>query len=148
MAKATSFSHIYLPVNDVDQSIEFYTQNLGFKLFRKYRMNAGGNASAYVELGGVLLELTQSRVPLPRDPERTEARIGLTVDDIDAVMAGLQAKGVEVERPVFDARTFWGKQAMVKDPSGNGISLREWEAPDDPYYPDWKPRHEGVERLA
>ena len=148
MVQASNFSHIYLPVNDVDQAIEFYTQNLGFKLYRKYRMNAGGNASAYVELGGVLLELTQSRVPLPRDPERTEARIGLAVDDIEAAMAELQSKGVEVERPVFEARTFWGKQAMIKDPSGNGISLREWEAPDDPYYPDWTPRHEGVERLA
>src|SRR5262245_22359863 len=105
MATVSSFSHIYLPVNDVDKSIEFYTQNLGFKLFRKYRMNAGGSPSAYVEMGGVLLELTQSRVPLPRDPERTEPRIGLTVDDIEAVMADLQAKGVEVERPVFDART-------------------------------------------
>ena len=148
MATVSNFSHIYLPVNDVDQAIEFYTNNLGFKLYRKYRMNAGGNASAYVEMGGVLLELTQSRVPLPRDPERTEPRIGLAVDDIEAMMAELQAKGVEVERPVFEARTFWGKQAMIKDPSGNGISLREWESPDDPYFQGWTPRHEGVERLA
>jgi hypothetical protein len=58
------------------------------------------------------------------------------------------AKGVEVSREPFDARTFWGKQAQIKDPSGYGISLREWAAPDDPYFPDWQPRHEGVERLA
>jgi len=144
----TSFSHIYLPVKDVDQAIDFYTRNLGFKLFRKYRMAEGGNASAYVELGDVLLELTQARGPVPADEGRVEGRIGLTVTDMDAVTKDLKSKGVEFEREPFDARTFWGRQAMIKDPSGNGISLREWQAPDNPRFDGWQPRHEGVSRLA
>ena len=144
----TSFSHIYLPVRDVEASIDFYTKNLGFRLLRKYRTGEGGNASAYVELGEVLLELTQSQRPLPGDEGRVEARIGLTVTDMDAAMKELRAKGLPVEREPFEARTFWGRQAMIKDPSGYGISLREWEPPDGPRYDGWQPRHEGGTRLA
>ena len=70
----TSFSHIYLPVRDVDTSIDFYTKNLGFRLLRKYRTGEGGSASAYVELGEVLLELTPSQRPLPIDEGRVENR--------------------------------------------------------------------------
>ena len=143
----TSFSHIYLPVRDVDESIEFYTQ-LGFRLLRKYRMTEAGNASAYVELGDVLLELTLARQPLPGDQERVEPRIGLTVTDMDAVIAALRKRDVEVEREPFDARTFWGRQAMIKDPSGYGVSLREWQAPDGPRFDGWQPKHEGVSRIA
>jgi len=109
----TSFSHIYLPVKDVDESIDFYTKKLGFKLFRKYTMQEGAAPSAYVELGDVLLELTQSRTPMPVDEGRVVPRIGLTVSNMDAVEKDLKAKGVEFEREPFDARTFWGRQAMV-----------------------------------
>jgi lactoylglutathione lyase len=144
----TSFSHIYLPVRDVDQSIDFYTKNLGFRLLRKYRMGEGGNVSAYLEIGDVLLELTQSRLPTPGDEGQVEPRIGITVTDMDEAIGDLKAAGVEVAREPYDARTFWGRQAMVKDPSGYGISLREWQAPDGPHYDGWQPKHEGVSRLA
>ena len=144
----TSFSHIYLPVRSVDDSIEFYTKKLGFRLLRRYRTGDTGPGSAYVELGDVLLELTQARNPVPADEGRVESRIGLTVTNMDAVMADLVSKGVEVSREPFDARTFWGRQAQVKDPSGYGISLREWAAPDNPHFDGWQPKHEGVVRLA
>jgi hypothetical protein len=121
---------------------------LGFNLLRKYIMSAGGSASAYVELGGVLLELTQALQPVPADEGRVEPRIGLTVTDMDAAMKDLQENGVEVEREPYDARTFWGRQAVIKDPSGYGVSLREWQAPDGPRFEAWKPKHEGVSRLA
>ena len=145
----TSFSHIYLPVRDVDESIAFYTNNLGFKLLRKYRMGGdAGNVSAYLEIDGVLLELLQARGPTPADEGQVEPRIGITVTDMDTVIRDLRAAGIEVTREPYDARTFWGRQAMVKDPSGYGISLREWQAPDSPHYEGWQPRHEGVTRLA
>ena len=54
--KAKAFSHIYLPSRSAEESIAFYTEQLGFRLLRKYTM--GGRVSAYCELGGVLLEVT------------------------------------------------------------------------------------------
>ena len=148
MGSITSISHIYLPVRDVDESIAFYTQKLGFKLLRKYRASENGGGSAYVELGGVLLELTQARQPIRPSDDGTEHRIGLTVTDMDAVMKDLVSKGVEVVREPWDALTFWGRQARIKDPSGYGVALREWAAPDNPHFDGWQPRHEGGVRLA
>ena len=148
MPLITGFSHIYLPVRDVDESIAFYTENLGFRLLRKYRTAAGGAASAYVELGDVLLELTQASQPVRPSSDGTEHRIGLTVTDMDAVMKDLISKGVEVVREPWDARTFWGRQARIKDPSGYGVSLRKWAPPDNPRFDGWQPRHEGGARLA
>lgn len=141
----TGFSHIYLPSRSVDESIEFYTKKLGFNLLRKYSMN--GRESAYVEIGGVLLELTPSE-NTPDQDGRTELRIGLAVPDMAAAIADMKSNGVEVVREPWDALTFWGLQAQIKDPSGYIISLREWRAPDGPHYADWKPAHDNVERLA
>jgi lactoylglutathione lyase len=143
--EAKGFSHIYLPSRSVDESIEFYTKKLGFKLQRKYSMN--GRVSAYVEIGGVLLELTQGE-NTPDQDGRTEPRIGIEVADIAAAIEELRSAGVEIAREPWAAMTFWGTQAMIKDPSGYIISLREWRAPDGPNFPDWKPEHDTVERLA
>ena len=142
--QAKAFSHIYLPSRSVDESIVFYTERLGFKLLRKYAMGSGASASAYCELGGVLLELTQGQ-NTPDTDGRTEPRIGLQVDDIAESIAELKAAGVHVEREPWTARTFWGLQAMIKDPSGWIISLREWKEPDGPYYADWQPVHDDVQ---
>ena len=124
--QAKSFSHIYLPSRNAEESIAFYTERLGFKLLRKYTM--GGRVSAYCELGGVLLEVTDGAQNTPDQDGRTEPRIGVQVDDIAEAIAELKA--------------------MIKDPSGYIISLREWQEPDGPYYPDWQPVHDDVERLA
>ena len=139
-----SISHIYLPVRDVNESIDFYTQKLGFKLLRQYEMN--GRASAYVTLGGILLELTPSTTT-PSTDGRSELRIGILVDDMDATLAEVRANGVEVAREPWQAQTFWGRQAQLRDPNGYLISIRQYREPDGPDYPDWQPEHEGVIRI-
>lgn len=139
------FSHIYLPVRDIDEAIEFYTQKLGFSLLRKYTIN--GNPSAYVGLHGILLEFSVS-TSTPSVDGRSELRIGLNVDDLDATLADLKSKGVAVPREPWQAMTFWGRQAQIMDPSGYRISLREYRAPDSPHFEGWQPDQEGVVRLA
>jgi lactoylglutathione lyase len=138
------FSHIYLPTRDLEESIDFYTQKLGFKLLRKYRM--GEHPSAYVELNGILLELTHSD-NTPSVDGRSELRIGLEVPDMDAALTELKGKGVEVVREPWAALTFWGRQAQIREPSGYLISIREWREPDGPQFKDWQPEHDNVERL-
>ena len=139
------FSHIYLPVRDIDEAIEFYTQKLGFTLLRKYAIN--GNPAAYVGLHGILLEFSVSN-NTPSVDGRSELRIGLNVDDLDATLAGLKGKGVTVPREPWQAMTFWGRQAQIMDPSGYRISLREYRAPDNAQFEGWQPDQEGVVRLA
>jgi catechol 2,3-dioxygenase-like lactoylglutathione lyase family enzyme len=141
----TSFSHINRAVRDLDVTIAFYTQNLGFYLLRRYLRN--GREGAYIGLGDVLFELGV-------DPDLdvgvlgAAARLGLTVTDLDEVLAELRRKGVELVEEPAEMRTFNGRQAAIRDPDGYVIALREWRAPDGPHYAGWQPRHEGVTRLA
>jgi predicted enzyme related to lactoylglutathione lyase len=140
-----SFSHIYLPVRDIDEAIEFYTQKLDFTLLRKYTVN--GALAAYVNLNDILLEFSTS-TNTPSVDGRSELRIGLIVDDLDATLVDLKAKGVPVPREPWQAMTFWGRQCQIMDPSGYRISLREYRAPDNAHFPDWQPDQEGIVRLA
>jgi len=145
----TDFSHVYLPVPDVDEAVRFYTGNLGFRLLRRWR-TVDGPEAAYAELGGVLLEiiLSASTPGVRADGTRGEQRFGLVVDQLDTVLTELRAKGVEVATEPFEPRSFWGRQATIRDPFGYIIALREWRAPDGPRFDDWQPTREDVVRTA
>jgi predicted enzyme related to lactoylglutathione lyase len=145
MVNVNGVSHIYFPVRDVNEAIEFYTTKLGLTLRRKWRQN--DRESAYLETAGVLLELTQSD-KTPSTDDRFEPRIGLAVPNLEEAIEDLRAGGVEIAREPWQAATFYGRQAMIKDPSGWVISLREWRQPDGPKYTDWKPEREDVVRTA
>jgi catechol 2,3-dioxygenase-like lactoylglutathione lyase family enzyme len=140
----TSFAFIVLRVRDVDETIRWYTENLGFYLLRKYQFEPGGPVMAYIGLNGVLIEL----FPMPEGSPLEHVSFGLTVPNLDAAMARLRNNGIEIVRENFTPRSFWGRQAGINDPSGHGISLREWHAPDGPTYRDWQPKHEGGARLG
>lgn len=132
------FSHIYVPALDLDGSIRFYTEKLGFDLFRRWTP-APGRAAAYVRLNGVLLEMGQV---LPENREKTltgGGKFGLEVTGLEATLAGLRAKGVEVLPEGPKMKSFAGRQVRIKDPSGWEIGLREWRAPDGPFADDYDP---------
>jgi catechol 2,3-dioxygenase-like lactoylglutathione lyase family enzyme len=141
----TSVSHINRAVRDLDRTIAFYTQNLGFYLLRRYIRN--GREGCYIGLGDVLFELGVSQ-DVEAATASISSRLGLTVTDLDAVVADLRSKGVEIVEEPAEMRTFSGRQAAIRDPDGYVIALREWRAPDGPHYAGWQPRHEGVVRLA
>ena len=145
----TSFSHVYLPVPNVDEAVQFYTNNLGFRLLRKWQA-AGGPEAAYAELGSVLLEITLSPTIPGGQPDggRADQRFGLAVDDLDAVLRELRSRGVEVVTEPFEPRSFWGRQAVIRDPFGYRVALREWRAPDGPRFDGWQPTRDDVVRLA
>jgi predicted enzyme related to lactoylglutathione lyase len=140
----TSFAFIPMRVLDLDESIRFYTEDLGFYLLRKYKFTPDGLPMAYVGLNDVLLELFQ----LEEGATLERASFGLAVTDLDAALDHLRGRGHEIVRENFTPRSFWGRQAGVDDPSGHRISMRQWAPPDGPHYPDWQPRYEGGERLA
>jgi hypothetical protein len=41
-------------------------------------------------------------------------------------------------------RSVWARQVVVRDPGGPSIALREWRAPDGPYFTDWYPEPEST----
>ena len=142
----TAISHIPYRVRDMDESIAFFTEILGFNLLRRW-LASDGWEGAYLEKADVLLEmmLIADESELPGD--RLDRKLGLLVPDLDAALAELTAKGVKVGIEPFEPRTFWGRQAGIYDPSGYIISLREWRAPDGPHFAGWQPGP-GVTRLA
>lgn len=132
------FSHIYVPALDLEASIKFYTEKLGFDLFRRWTP-APGRQAAYVRLNGVLLEMGQVQ---PADREKRlpgGLKFGIEVSDLEGTLADLSAKGVEVLDEGPKMKSFAGRQVRIKDPSGWEIGLREWRAPDGPFADDFDP---------
>jgi catechol 2,3-dioxygenase-like lactoylglutathione lyase family enzyme len=112
-------------VRDVDASVAFYTQKLGFALEQQF-----GPAMAIVRRGDLTLWLAgpmaSAARPMPdgRTPEPGGwNRIVVEVEGLDAKIAELEAAGV-----TFRNRTVTGpggRQILCEDPSGNVVELFE-----------------------
>ena len=142
--------HVHAVATNMDASIAFYGK-LGFKLLRRVEFGPGDdrNQIAYVGNQGTVIELV-----MPRDPANpigggTGLRpFAMCVDDADATVRELEAQGIEVvvqPRPGF---SFSGKTAVIKDPSGIEIELRQWGGGDSPAYPAWTPQREDVANIT
>ncbi len=112
-------------VTDVDRSIVFYTQHLGFALVRQF-----GAAMAIVARGDLELWLAgpaasaarpmpDGRCPVPGGWNR----IVLRVDDISGIVQRLNAAGLIFRNEIVTGPG--GKQILLDDPSGNPIELFE-----------------------
>ena len=146
--------HIGLTVSDLNRSIEFYQQVLGFNLLRKTTTNA------YLYLDEQLLELTQCRAPaevrLPHtDPTWTErmycqvgvSHLGFRVDNIEEAVQDMATLGCELITPAHEfqpqieyvidpveeklrraarpmAKPYW-RMAVLSDPDGIILELLE-----------------------
>ena len=110
-------------VDDVDQALDFYTENFGFE--------PGHNASpafAEVSKGNLRLLLagpeSSAGRPMPdgRKPEPGGwNRIHFVVDDIDAEVERLRAAGLSFRNDIVSGPG--GQQILVDDPSGNPIEI-------------------------
>jgi catechol 2,3-dioxygenase-like lactoylglutathione lyase family enzyme len=142
----TKFDHVHVVSTDIDKSVDFYTNVLGFYLQRRTVVN-GTLELAYVGLGETLLEIHRPPRGSSEIPAGANRPFGLTVSDMDAALAYLQEKGVEVVE-TRDGWTFIGRHALIKDPCGISIELREWKGGDGPTNFDWQPTLPNVTRLA
>ena len=110
-----------LIVADLDRSLRYYSEKLGFTIVYA----ASGNA--VVEYGGARILLQHMA-----DFSGIERRVGhlhLQVPDIEAAYSDLVAKGVAFShRPRMVSRSddleLW--KAAFRDPDGHGIALTEW----------------------
>jgi catechol 2,3-dioxygenase-like lactoylglutathione lyase family enzyme len=112
-------------VGNVEEAVVFYTDRLGFEL--EQRM---GPAFAIVARDGLELWLsgpqTSAAQPMPdgREPEPGGwNRLVLTVDDLEATVAGLRDAGATFRNEIVTGPG--GKQVLVEDPAGNVVELFE-----------------------
>ena len=114
----TVMGHVHLKVADVDDTIGFYRDVLGFGLMAHL-----GPAAAFLSAGGYHHHLganTWESAGASPPPEGTAALLHATIvlpgeDDLDHVIARLSAAGVPSEES--------GHGPLVRDPSGNAIVL-------------------------
>jgi catechol 2,3-dioxygenase-like lactoylglutathione lyase family enzyme len=110
-------------VDDVDESVAFYTKHLGFDL-----LSNASPAFADVTRGNLLLLPAgpQSSAGRPMPDGRKPGpggwnRIHFIVDDIDAEVARLRDAGATFRNDIVTGPG--GKQILLEDPSGNVVEL-------------------------
>lgn len=122
------FLHTSIFVNDMDESIDFYTNKLGLKLLDgpfHYPGNAdmafvGNGWDAYVEL---VYDLEEHP---PYELGNRYEHLAFEVDgDLSPYVAALKAKGVKILKDVYKAPSGTRAIAFVEDPNGIPVELLE-----------------------
>ena len=141
----TRIDHAHIVARDMDRSIDFYTRALGFRLLRRVAFGPpdARRELAYVGHGAMMLELVQ---PAHGGAfQGTEARpLGLACEDLAAEIDRLRALGVEIANEPAKSFSFGGRQAVIKDPSGLAIELRQYDSIENPMDPSWYPWRDDV----
>ncbi len=110
-------------VNDVDLSIAFYTQQLGFELKQQF-----GPAMAILESGDIQLWLAgpaaSASKPMPDGTQPIPggwSRFVLPVERLEQTVETLRANGVQFRNDIVSGPG--GQQILCLDPSGNVVEL-------------------------
>ncbi|PPT92988.1 bleomycin resistance protein [Xanthomonas theicola] len=124
MTEITKFHHLGIVVKDIEASTQWYVDNLGFE--RLYAYGWPGVKAAFIGRGDLKIELFQNELATPMAAERRQAetnlRIGginhfaIEVADLDATVAALREKGIDVVSPPREVPNSGGSRfAFVHD---------------------------------
>jgi lactoylglutathione lyase len=120
-------AHLALNVTDMQKSLEFYCNGLGFKKAFEIRDDNGNPWIEYIKVGpGQFIELFYGKEPLAKGDVAglTYSHLCLEVDDIHEIANRLRGKGI-----TLDVEPTQGKdlnyQCWTKDPDGNRIEFMQ-----------------------
>ena len=119
--------HTRIRVSDLDSSIKFYTENLGFVVKSQTGKSPAGNQLAHLALPGNAhgLELTYSDDYDLKVPEDL-MHLAIAVPDLIALCDELEGKGIEIWPDGWREKFVAGrKMAFIDDPDGYEIELLE-----------------------
>jgi catechol 2,3-dioxygenase-like lactoylglutathione lyase family enzyme len=151
MVPLQRLTHVGIAVSDVERSLRFYRDLLGFRF--EHDLQVEGEPSdtllrlhgvklhaLYLERDGVRIELLRFASPPPPPPRaRVMHEPGLThlsfrVADLDATLAALRAAGERVlDETIIRIPEFQAAACFITDPDGQLIELVQ--APGDPSAP-------------
>ncbi len=110
-------------VKDVEESIKFYIDHLGFSL-----VDQMGPAFAIIEKGDLELWLsgpqTSAARPMPDGSTPQPGgwnRFVVEVDDIETLVSDMKKAGISFRNKIITGPG--GKQILAEDPSGNPIEI-------------------------
>ncbi len=127
----TGIGHLALWVSDMEKSLHFYCDILGFKKAFEIPDDNGNPWICYLKVGnGQFVELFY---PSGKAPQDGVQRIGFShpcfhVDDIHKTASDIESRGLVLDRPVKTGKD-GNLQCWVKDPDGTRIELMQI-APD------------------
>jgi catechol 2,3-dioxygenase-like lactoylglutathione lyase family enzyme len=109
-----------LAVSDVDRSVRFYVETLGFKL----RYRAGDEWAEVDAGGGLILGLHRAKGQGPGPGARGSISVGLDLNQpIADVVEVLANRGVRFHGPIKEDAAV--RLAFFEDPDGNALYLAE-----------------------
>lgn len=97
---------------DIDASLEFYTNILGLNLLWK---------DEKFKMAGLKLPETDAEIVLHQEPDIPQNEIHYLVDDVAEFCIEYKSTGGKIYTEPFEIRT--GKCAVISDNEGNGISI-------------------------
>jgi catechol 2,3-dioxygenase-like lactoylglutathione lyase family enzyme len=121
-----------LSVADVEASVKWYSEKFGMKVVLR-PPKIEGSTAVVLEGGGLIVELLQRDDALPLSkaaPSITQNyrihgffKAGIVVDDFDATLARLRARGVQIAMGPFPKSADQRANVIVRDNSGNLIQF-------------------------
>jgi lactoylglutathione lyase len=115
------YLHTMVRVSDVDRSLDFFCNKLGFREVRRMDSEQGRFTLIYLAAPGdqdAELELTHNWDPEPYGEGRNFGHLAYAVDDIYATCDRLMKHGVTINRPPRD-----GHMAFIRSPDNISIEL-------------------------
>ncbi|HQT86060.1 MULTISPECIES: lactoylglutathione lyase [Acidiphilium] len=129
MSGEFQYLHTMIRVNDLEESIGFYTKLLGMKELRRTDVPDGKYTLAFVGYGGekdhTVLELTYNYGTDHYDQGTAFGHLALGVADIKATVEKLRAAGAKISREPGPVKFGTTVIAFIEDPNGYKIELIE-----------------------
>jgi catechol 2,3-dioxygenase-like lactoylglutathione lyase family enzyme len=129
-----SGAFIGLSVGDMEASTKWYREKLGLTVIMQApRTDATKSAATVLQGGGLTVELVKHDEAVPLGnflPDSKGAlyvhgifKAGIVVDDFDATIAALRARGVNIPIGPFPKRADQPANAIMRDNAGNYIQI-------------------------
>jgi lactoylglutathione lyase len=120
------FAHTMLRVDDLDQSVDFYTEKLGMELLRRFELPGADATLAFVKdpKSGMEVELTYNHDGRAYELGDAFGHLAFYVESVDATFEALKGKGVpfSLEPKTMKNGT---RIAFAVDPTGYKIEFIE-----------------------
>jgi glyoxylase I family protein len=123
--------HLCIQTNTYIETLEFYTEGLGFKVVQESRNFHGRNFNTWIQLGDFYIELQTGKQDEILSDGNTNSQ-GLThfclwVEDLNAEVARLRELGIEfvIKNNDFIYHVENGSLCKIKAPEGTIVELRD-----------------------
>lgn len=116
-------NHVGIAVKDYDESLNFYTKVMGFRVAFGGKTPDGKPGTTYLQINrDTFLEVAPASQNLPAG---TITHFGIQVQDMAATVARLRSAGATVPDPRISPALSKAKLASLNDPNGIRVELNE-----------------------